>query len=120
MNEPIDWTHRESLRMWRVLAAQGHEGAQQVMAQPHIQDELRAHQQRVALYAHLPMTPPTAAVRPVPQQSAALTPQAPRAVVPAVPQATPALAGITRRTEVLTSLLGARPATAAPTDKTLV
>jgi hypothetical protein len=101
----IDWAHRESLRMWRVLAARGHEGAQ-----------------AVASFHNLPPLPASAlapgAPVPAPPPVTASVPQAPRAVAPAVPQ-TPALAGISRRTEVLTSLLG-RPAPVAPTDKHLV
>ena len=75
----IDWAHRESLRMWAVLAARGHEGAQAV----------------ASFHGLASVSPPG------------------RPVVPAVPQS-PALAGITRRTELLSSLLGAKPA--APTD----
>jgi hypothetical protein len=102
--EPIDWAHRESLRMWRVLAARGHENAQAVVA-----------------YHGLPPLPaPTLIPAPAPAPVRALVPQAPRATVPAAPQATPALAGISRRAEMLTSLLGARPTPATPTDKNLV
>jgi hypothetical protein len=99
----IDWNHRESLRMWSVLAARGHEAAR-----------------GVASYHGLTppaILPPTPVVR---QSPAPTVPRAPRPTVPVQPTPTPALAGITRRTEMLTSLLGARPAPAAPTDKNLV
>jgi hypothetical protein len=93
----IDWAHRESLRMWSVLAAQGHEAAR-----------------GVANYHGV--TPP-AILSPAPvvrQSPAASVPRAPRPTVPAPVQPTPALAGVTRRTELLSSLLGAKPV--APTD----
>jgi hypothetical protein len=94
----IDWAHRESLRMWAILAARGHEGAQAVAA---------AHG----------LTPP-AILPPIPvvrQSPAATAPRAPRPTMPAPVKTTPALDGISRRTELLTSLLGAKPV--APTDK---
>jgi hypothetical protein len=97
----IDWAHRESLRAWAMLAARGHEGAQ-----------------AVATYHGLEPAPPRglppAARAPAPVS--AIAPRAPRPTVPAPVQPTPALAGVTRRTEVLTSLLGARPTPAAPAD----
>jgi hypothetical protein len=94
----IDWSHRQSLHMWRVLAHSGHEGAQAV----------------AAYHGLSPLPAPAPA--PVPAPVSTVVPQAPRAPVPTAPQPTPALAGISRRTEVLTSLLG-RPAPVAPTDK---
>jgi hypothetical protein len=102
MNDPIDWNHRQSLLHWARLAASGHEGAQAV-----------ASYHGIALPAILPPAP-------VVRQSPALAPQTPhpaRAPRPAMStpvQPTPALAGISRRTELLSSLLGAKPA--VPTD----
>jgi hypothetical protein len=97
MNDPIDWAHRESLLHWARLAANGHEGAQ-------------------AVAAYHGLTPPAPPVQrptlaPLP---AATVPRAPRSTVPAPVQPTPALQGVTRRSELLTSLLSAKPA--APTD----
>jgi hypothetical protein len=99
-----DAQHRESLALWRQLAVAGHAGAQAVVAHP-----------QVAVKLGPPV--PLAAFKPVPAPPSvtASVPQAPRAVVPAAPQ-TPAVAGISRRTEVLTSLLG-RSTPAPPTDK---
>ena len=83
----IDWSHRESLRMWSVLAAQGHEGAQQVAA-----------------YHGLPPSPaPALAPPPV----TASVPQAPRAVTPAAP--TVALSGLDRRVAMLQRLVNPPP-----------
>jgi hypothetical protein len=97
----IDWAHRESLRMWAMLAARGHEGAQ-----------------AVATYHGLAPAPPRglppAARTPAPVS--AIAPRAPWPTVPAPVQPSPALAGISRRADMLTSLLGARPTPAAPTD----
>jgi hypothetical protein len=93
--------HIESLRGWAMLAARGHEGAQAVMAHPQVQAKLGA---RIPLAAFKPVSAPPPVT--------ASVPQAPRAPVPTAPQPTPALAGISRRTEVLSSLLGARPAPA--------
>jgi hypothetical protein len=64
----IDWQHRDSLRMWSVLAARGHEGGQ-------------------AVAAHWNLAPP-AVLPPLPAQASpiavsATTPRAPRA--PAAP-----------------------------------
>jgi hypothetical protein len=103
MNDPIDWAHRESLRQWRILAARGHEGAMAVVSH-----------QGLAPLSYPGLAPLPAPPAPVPASVGASVSRAPRPVVPAVPQPTPALAGITRRTELLTSLLGARPA--VPTD----
>ena len=81
-----------------MLAVRGHDGAQ-----------------AVATYHGLaPLPAPPLSVAPARPSISAATPRPPRAVVPAVPQPTPALAGITRRTELLSSLLGAKPE--APTD----
>jgi hypothetical protein len=99
--------HVESLRGWAMLAARGHEGAQAVIAHPEV-------------VAKLGTRIPPAALPPMPAPASSSVPRAPRAVAPAVPQASPALAGISRRTEVLTSLLGARPTSVALTDKNLV
>jgi hypothetical protein len=92
---------------------------------PALRAEWAAHQQRVATYAVVrapappplsaPTSPPTLAPLP-----AATVPRAPRPTVPAPVPPTPALAGITRRAEMLTSLLGARPTPVAPTGKNLV
>jgi hypothetical protein len=79
--DEINWQHRESLRLWSVLASQGHEGAQAVAAYHGL--------------APPPFVPPS-------------VPRAPRATVPAVPQ-TPALSGIQTRSAVLQNLLS-RPA----------
>lgn len=96
----IDWQHRESLRMWSVLASRGHEAAQHVAA-------------------YHGLVPPTI-LPPVPAPVRALAPQAPRAVAPAVPQPTPAtpiLSGVQGRVAgIAASFLGARPTPAAPTD----
>jgi hypothetical protein len=100
--------HIEMLRGWRMLAARGHEGAQAVVVHPQVQAKLGPP---VPLAAFKPMPPAPA----LPSVTASV-PQAPRAVVPTAPQPTPALAGISRRTEVLSSLLG-RPAPVAPPDK---
>jgi hypothetical protein len=72
----IDWAHRESLRLWSMLAVRGHEGAR-----------------RVASYHGLTppaILPPTPVVR---QSPAATVPRAPRPTVPAPMQPTPALSG---------------------------
>jgi hypothetical protein len=98
--EPIDWAHRDLLLGWRRLAAMGHEGAMQV----------------VQHHGLAPLPASALAPPPVPTPVRALVPQAPRAPVATAPQPTPALAGISRRTEVLSSLLG-RPAPVAPSDK---
>jgi hypothetical protein len=81
---------------------------------PALRAEWAAHQQRVAAYSQVKASPPPVAPAPLPVSAS--VPQAPRAVVPAVPEATPALAGISSRADMLTSLLGARPTPAAPTD----
>jgi hypothetical protein len=96
----IDWAHRESLRMWAVLAARGNPGAQ-----------------LVASYHGLV---PPAILPPAPAPVVrALVPQAPRAVAPAAATPTPVLSGVQRRIDTLaSSLLGPRPV--APTDKNLV
>jgi hypothetical protein len=88
------------------------------VADPALRAEWQAHQARVAAYAVVkaPAPPPLSAPTPPPTLAplpAATVPRAPRPTVPAAPQ-TPALAGITRRTELLTSLLSAKPV--APTD----
>jgi hypothetical protein len=87
----IDWAHRESLRMWRVLAARGHEGAQAVTA-----------------YHGLPPLPaPALGPPPVAAQAtiSATVPRPPRATVPTAPLPTPALAGVSRRVDALTKLI---------------
>jgi hypothetical protein len=94
----IDWSHRESLRMWAQLAARGHEGAQAVATYHGLTPP--------AVLPPIPTQRPT----PAPASVSAVVPRAPRAAV----QPTPALAGITRRAGMLSSLLGAQPA--APTD----
>jgi hypothetical protein len=86
----IDWTHRESLRMWAVLAGQGHEGAQAVAA---------AHG-LTPLAAPQPLR-----AAPVPRPVSASVPQAPRATVPTTPQPTVALTGIERRVDMFTKLI---------------
>jgi hypothetical protein len=85
----VDWTHRESLRMWRVLAARGHEGAQQVVSHHGL--------------ASLPA--PAFAPAPAPAPIKAVVPRAPRAVVPTAPQPTVALTGVQRRVAKLTQLI---------------
>jgi hypothetical protein len=80
--------------------------------------EWAAHQQRVAAYSQVKTPKPPQVTAPAPPPITALAPQAPRPVVPTLPQ-TPALAGVTRRAEMLTSLLG-RPTPVASTDKPLV
>jgi hypothetical protein len=96
-----DAQHRESLALWRQLALAGHAGAQAVVAHPQVA-------------AKLGPPVPLAAFKPVPSPPpvTAAVPRAPRAPVPTAPQPTPALAGISRRTEVLSSLLGAKSAPA--------
>ena len=80
----IDWAHRESLRMWNVLAARGHEGAQ-----------------AVAAHHGLAPLPPV-----VPAPARAVAPQVPRpAAAPAAPQPTVALTGVSRRVDMLTKLI---------------
>jgi hypothetical protein len=81
----IDWSHRESLRMWRVLASHGHEGA-------------------MAVVSHHGLAPLPAPAR-VPAPVRAVVPRAPRAVVPTAPQPTVALTGVQRRVEKLTQLI---------------
>jgi hypothetical protein len=83
------------------------------VADPALRAEWQAHQARVATYAvvRAPAPPPLPA--PAPPPVSATVPRPPRPTVPVAPQ-TPALAGILRRTELLSSLLGAKPA--APTD----
>jgi hypothetical protein len=85
---------------------------------PALTAEWQAHQAHVAQYAAVraPATPPLAA--PMPPPARAVAPQAQRPAASVVPQ-TPALAGISRRAELLTSLLG-RPTPAAPSDNNLV
>jgi hypothetical protein len=97
--EPIDWAYRDHIRMTRLLAAGGHPDYQAV----------------VAYHGWAPLPAP-APPPPALPSAAASVPQTPRAPVPTAPQPTPALAGISRRTEVLSSLLG-RPTPVAPTDK---
>jgi hypothetical protein len=95
----IDWAHRESLRMWRVLAAQGHEGAQSV-----------------ASYHNLPPLPapaPAPAPVPAPPTISATVPRAPHATVPTAPQPTIASSGLQRRVDMLTRLVNPP---APPTD----
>jgi hypothetical protein len=90
--EPIDWAHRENLRMWRVLAAQGHEAGQAV----------------VAYHNLAPLPAPALAPAPVPASAtiSATVPRLPRATVPAAPQpATPVLSGLQGRVDMLTRLI---------------
>jgi hypothetical protein len=95
MNEPINWEHRESLRMWAVLAARGHEGAQAVASYHGI--------------APVVAPPPPRSV-PVPPPVSASVPRAPRPTVPAVPQpATPVLSGLQGRVDMLTRLISPPP-----------
>jgi hypothetical protein len=75
----IDWAHRDMLRGWAILAARGHQGAQQV-----------------ASYHGL--TPPPAYAR-APAPAKPVAPQAPRPLVPVAPQPTVALTGVQRRVE---------------------
>jgi hypothetical protein len=112
--EPFD-EHAALQRMQRVtflrtLHARG------PVADPALRAEWAAHQQRVAAFSQVKGPKPSTTPAPLP---AATVPRAPRPTLPAPVQPTPALAGVTRRSEMLTSLLGARPA-AAPTNKTLV
>jgi hypothetical protein len=55
--EPVDFNARrarmEYLRGWQRLAASGHVGAQAVLSHRDVQDELRAHHERVSNFAHL-------------------------------------------------------------------
>jgi hypothetical protein len=55
--EQIDFTARrarmEYLRGWQRLAASGHAGAQAVLSHRDVQDELRAHHERVSHFAHM-------------------------------------------------------------------
>jgi hypothetical protein len=97
MNDPIDWQHRDSLRMWRVLAARGHTGAQAVTAHYGL--------------APLPVPAPALA-RPVPTPAtvSASVPQAPRAVTPTAPKpVTPVLSGLQGRVDMLTRLISPPP-----------
>jgi hypothetical protein len=97
--EPIDWAHRESLRMWRVLAAQGHEAGQAV----------------VAYHGLAPLPAPALAPAPVPARAtvSATVPRPPRATVPTAPQPTIASSGLQRRVDMLTRLVNPP---APPTD----
>jgi hypothetical protein len=86
----VDWQHRDSLRLWAQLAANGHAAAI-----------------GVASYHGLiqpAVLPPTSVVR----QSPALPPQAPRAVTPATPQPK-ALTGVARRIDKFTRLVNPPP-----------
>jgi hypothetical protein len=91
--EPIDWTHRESLRMWRVLAAQGHEAGQAV----------------AAYHGLAPLAVPSSALAPpsvpAPAVVSATVPRAPRPTVPTAPQPTIASSGLQRRVDMLTRLV---------------
>jgi hypothetical protein len=109
--EPFD-EHAALQRMQRVQFLRSIH-ARGPVADPALTAEWSAHQQRVAAYSQVKAPKPPAIPAPL---STAVVPQAPRAVVPVVPQ-TPALAGVSRRAEMLTSLLGARPTPAPPTDK---
>ena len=85
MNDPIDWSHRESLLHWARLAANGHEGAQ-------------------AVAAHYGLVlPPTAPTRAAPVSAS--VPQAPRAATPTAPRPTLATSGIQRRIDHFTRLV---------------
>jgi hypothetical protein len=94
--EPIDWAYRDHIRMTRLLAAGGH---------PDYQAVVKYHG-----WAPLPAPAAPPASAPLPTAAVPRTPQP-----PAVPKTIPA-AGISRRTEILTSLLG-RPALPPPPDK---
>jgi hypothetical protein len=107
------------LRSIHEKAAKGDPRAMAVVRDPAIQSEVAAHNARIATYAVVKTPAPPPLPAPMPPPVTAITPQAPRAAAPAVPQ-TPALAGVSRRAEMLTSLLGARPAPTVPTDKNLV
>jgi hypothetical protein len=92
MTEP-DWAHLESLRMWRVLAAQGNEAGQSVASYHNL--------------APLP-APATAPTRPAPAR--AVTPRAPRPTAPAAPQpATPVLSALQGRVATLQKLVAPPP-----------
>jgi hypothetical protein len=91
MNDPIDWQHRDSLRMWRVLAAHGHTGAQAVTAHYGL--------------APLPVPALAPAPRPTPASVNASVPRPPRAVTPTAPPPTVALTGVQRRVDMLTKLI---------------
>jgi hypothetical protein len=94
----IDWAHRESLRMWSVLAARGHEGAQAVASYHGI--------------APVVAPPPPRSV-PAPATVSATVPRPPRATVPTAPQPTVASSGLQRRIDQLTRLVNPP---APPTD----
>jgi len=86
---------------------------------PALTAEWQSHQAHVAQYSVVRAPAPPRLAAPMPPSIAAPTSQTPRPVVPTLPQ-TPALAGVQRRVDTLTSLLG-RPTVPAPTDgKTLV
>jgi hypothetical protein len=93
----IDWSHRQSLHMWRVLAHSGHEGAQAV----------------AAYHGLAPLPPPAPAPVPAPATVSATVPRPPRAVVPAAPTPTIASSGLQRRVDMLTRLISPP---APPTD----
>jgi hypothetical protein len=92
MTEP-DWAHLENLRMWRVLAARGHEGAQAVVSHHSL--------------APLPALPPLPTQRPTPAPVNVAVPRAPRATVPQ--PATPVLSGLQGRVDMLTRLVNPPP-----------
>jgi hypothetical protein len=83
--------HQDSLRMWRVLAARGHEGALAVVAHH-------------GLAPQLPVTPPVFTPAPV----RAVAPKVPRVVAPAATPAapqTPTMTNLQRRIDLLTNLM---------------
>jgi hypothetical protein len=108
-----EWNDEAALRRMQRVQFLRSLHARGPVADPALRAEWQAHQARVAQYAVVkaPASPPLSA--PTPPPVSASVPRAPRPTVPTVPQ-TPALAGVTRRTELLSSLLGAKPA--APTD----
>jgi hypothetical protein len=108
-DEAAALTRMQRITFLRTMHANG----KAAQLDPGLRAEWAAHQQRVATYAvvRAPKPPPTLAPLP-----AATVPRASQPTVPAPVQPTPALFGVTRRTEMLTSLLGARPAPVAPTD----
>ena len=54
--EPVEFEARharmEQLRHWHTLAASGHTWAQEILSHPDVQDEVRAHHERVSLFFH--------------------------------------------------------------------
>jgi hypothetical protein len=85
------------LRSIHAKAANGDPGAQALVNDPAVQSEVAAHNARVATYAVVKAPKPPPVPAPLPPVTATV-PQAPRAVVPAAPQPTPAFAAITNRT----------------------